>query len=70
MRMFEKDKNGHTYIRKHEYVHNSMNFLNAYYKMLDPKLDSILKDVELFVEYRKLIRTFFEELNKDGSVKK
>lgn len=70
VRMFEKDKNGHTYIRKHEYVHNSMNFLNAYYKMLDPKLDSILKDVELFVEYRKLIRTFFEELNKDGSVKK
>lgn len=44
VRMFEKDENGCTYIKKHEYVHNTINFQRLYCKKVDPKLDKLLDD--------------------------
>ena len=70
VRMFEKDENGHTYIKKRVYVHNSINFLNAYNKELDPKLDELIENVQLFIEYRDLIRKMIEEIQSRKPVKK
>lgn len=70
VRMFEKDANGCTYIRKHEYVHNTINLLNVYRKTLDPKLDEMLQKVDLFMEYHDLVRLYLEEKNNKCSVKK
>ena len=61
VRMFEKDENGHTYIRKHEYVHNTINFQKAYSKNLDPRLDKLLGDVDLFMKYRALVKAYLDE---------
>ena len=68
--MFEKDENGHTYIKKRVYVHNSINFLNAYNKELEPKLDELIENVQLFIEYRNLIRKMIEEIQNRKPVKK
>lgn len=70
VRMFEKDVNGCTYIRKHEYVHNTVNYQRVYTKTLAPKLDELLQNVDLFTEYRDLVCDFQEELKKIHSVKK
>ena len=70
VRMFEKDDNGHTYIKKRVYVHNSINLLNVYKKDLDPKLDELIDNVQLFMEYRDLIRDMIDEIQKRKPVKK
>lgn len=70
VRMFEKDDNGHTYIKKRVYVHNSINLLNVYKKDLDPKLDELFENVQLFMEYRDLIRDMIDEIQNKKSVKK
>lgn len=70
VRMFEKDDNGCTYIRKHEYVHNTLNFQKIYSKKVDPKLDILLEDTDLFLEYRKLMKLFLSEFTKPIDVKK
>ena len=70
VRMFEKDKNGCTFIKKHEYVHNTINFQKLYCKKLDPKLDELLDNGELFQEYRDLVYHYLMELYDDKDVKK
>jgi hypothetical protein len=70
VRMFEKDENGSTYIRKHVYVHNTINFQKQYSKNLDPKLDELMAKSELFIEYRDLVSEFLKELQKTQVVKK
>lgn len=60
VRMFEKDMNGHTYIKKHEYVHNTINFQNYYIKQLDPKIDELLHNVDLLQEYSRIAKSFQE----------
>lgn len=70
VRMFEKDENGCTYIKKHEYVHNTINFQRLYCKKVDPKLDKLLDDGELFKEYRDLVYHYLCELYDEHSVKK
>ena len=70
VRMFEKDSDGHTYIKKHEYVHNTMNFQKVYLKKLDTKLDEMMGDAELFEDYRKMAKVFLDELVEEKSVKK
>ena len=70
VRMFEKDVNGHTFIKKRVYVHNSINLLNVYKKELDPKLDKLFENVQLFVEYRDLIKDMIDEANRRKSVRK
>lgn len=70
VRMFEKDENGCTYIRKHVYVHNTINFQKQYSKNLDPKLDELMAKRELFLEYRDLVSEFLRELQELRDVKK
>ena len=70
VRMFEKDENGCTYIRKHVYVHNTINFQKKYSKNLDPKLDELMAKRELFLEYRDLVSEFLMELQELRNVKK
>ena len=70
VRMFEKDENGHTYIKKHEYVHNTLNYYKYYLKTLDTKLDEMLEDTKLFMEYKYMVSEYLEELRKFKSVKK
>ena len=69
VRMFEKDENGSTYIRKHVYVHNTINFQKQYSKNLDPKLDELMAKSDLFIEYRDLVSEFLKELQKLQDVK-
>ena len=70
VRMFEKDENGCTYIKKHEYVHNTINFQKLYCKKVDPKLDKLLDDGVIFKEYRDLVYHYLYELYDAGGVKK
>lgn len=70
VRKFEKDENGCTHVKKAEYVHNTMSFLKQYNKMLDPKLDELMENVGLFMEYRNLVNEFLLELYDEKSVKK
>ena len=70
VRMFEKDDNGNTYIKKHEYVHNTINFQRMYTKKLDPKLDDLLQNGDLFAEYHELVRKLREEIEVIRGVKK
>lgn len=69
VRMYEKDENGHTYIKKHEYVHNTMNFQKYYLKSLGTKLDKLMDDVGLFQEYSDMTKTFLAEIFDEKSVK-
>ena len=69
VRKFEKDENGCTHVRKAEYVHNTMSFLRQYNKMLDPKLDALMENVNLFDEYKDLVNEFLSDLYGDRSVK-
>lgn len=69
VRMFEKDENGHTYIKKHEYVHSSLNFQKFYLKKLDTRLDDLLEDNKFFMEYKYLVNEYFEDLRGLKDVK-
>ena len=64
VRMFEKDDNGCTYIRKHEYVHNTLNFQKFYCKKVAPGLDDLLENTDLFLEYHELVKMFLTDLSK------
>ena len=64
VRMFEKDDNGCTYIRKHEYVHNTLNFQKIYCKKVAPGLDELLENTDLFLEYHELVKMFLTDLSK------
>ncbi|MBQ3749823.1 MAG: ATP-binding protein [Bacteroidales bacterium] len=64
VRMFEKDENGCTYIRKHEYVHKTLNFQKIYCTKVDPKLDELMENADLFLEYRELVKRFLTDLAK------
>ena len=70
VRMFEKDEDGNTYIKKHEYVHNTLNFQKYYLKSLGTKLDELMEDMGLFQEYSDMAKTFLAELSDEKSVKK
>jgi AAA15 family ATPase/GTPase len=70
VRMFEKDENGHTFIRKHEYVHNTINFQRAYTKKLDPQLDELLQKEDFFAEYHAMISKLKAEIDALYGVKK
>lgn len=64
VRMFEKDENGCTYIRKHEYMHNTLNFQKQYCKKIDPRLDELFENTNLFLEYRDLVKSYLFELSR------
>ena len=70
VRMFEKDEDGNTYIKKHEYVHNTLNFQKYYLKSLGTKLDEMMDDMGLFQEYSDMAKAFLAELSDDKAVKK
>ena len=69
VRMFDKDEDGNSYIKKHEYVHNTLNFQKYYLKSLGTKLDELMDDMELFQEYSDMAKTFLAELSDEKSVK-
>ena len=69
VRMFEKNGNGCTYIRKHEYVHNTLNFKKIYCKKVDPKLDELIENTDLFLEYREMVKVFLSDLATIKTVK-
>ena len=64
VRMFEKDKYGVTQIKR-KYVHNTMNFFNAYEKILDEQLGLMAESLDSLSKYRGLIQTFYKEYEKD-----
>ena len=70
VRMFEKDEDGNTYIKRHEYVHNTLNFQKYYMKSLGKKLDELIDDMDLFQEYSDMAKSFLAEISDDKSVKK
>lgn len=70
VRMFEKDENGCTHVKKREYVHNSINYLKFYEKKLDPKLDELMESMDLFMEYKRLFRKYYDEYHYTITVKK
>ena len=63
VRMFEKDEFGVTRIKR-MYVHNTMNFINAYEKILDEQLGLIIQDLDSLNKYRVLIQTFYDRFEK------
>lgn len=60
VRMFEKDEYGITKIKR-MYVHNTMNFMNAYEKILDEQLGLMVQSLDSLSKYRELIQTFYDE---------
>ena len=62
--MFEKDEYGVTQIKR-KYVHNTMNFFNAYEKNLDEQLGLMAESLDSLSKYRELIQTFYKEYEKD-----
>lgn len=70
VRMFEKDEDGNTFIKRHEYVHNTLNFQKYYLKSLGTKLDELMDDMGLFQQYSDMAKAFLAELSDDKSVKK
>lgn len=60
VRMFEKDEFGITKIKR-MYVHNTMNFMNAYEKILDEQLGLMVQSLDSLSKYRELIQTFYDE---------
>lgn len=60
VRMFEKDEYGVTQIRR-MYVHNTLNFINAYEKILDEQLGLMAESLDSLSKYRGLIQTFYDE---------
>ena len=64
VRMFEKDEYGVTQIKR-KYVHNTMNFFNAYEKILDEQLGLMAESLDSLSKYRELIQTFYKEYEKD-----
>ena len=63
VRMFEKDEYGVTKIKR-LYVHNTMNFMNAYEKILDEQLGLMMQSLDSLSKYRGLIQTFYDEFEK------
>ena len=64
VRMFEKDEYGVTQIKR-KYVHNTMNFVNAYEKILDEQLGFMAESLDSLSKYRGLIQTFYDEFESD-----
>lgn len=64
VRMFEKDEYGVTQIKR-KYVHNTMNFFNAYEKILDEQLGLMAESLDSLSKYRELIQTFYKEYEKN-----
>ena len=64
VRMFEKDEYGVTQIKR-KYVHNTMNFVNAYEKILDEQLGLMAESLDSLSKYRGLIQTFYDEFEGD-----
>ena len=64
VRMFEKDEYGVTQIKR-KYVHNTMNFVNAYEKILDEQLGLMAESLDSLSKYRGLIQTFYDEFESD-----
>lgn len=64
VRMFEKDEYGVTHIKR-KYVHNTMNFFNAYEKILDEQLGLMAESLDSLSKYRELIQTFYKEYEKN-----
>ena len=60
VRMFEKDEYGVTTIKR-MYVHNTMNFMNAYEKILDEQLGLMMQSVDSFGKYKDLIQKFNDD---------
>lgn len=59
VRMFEKDEYGVTKIKR-IYVHNTMNFTNAYEKILDEQLGLMRQGLDSLEKYRALIQVFYD----------
>ena len=64
VRMFEKDEYGVTQIKR-KYVHNTMNFVNAYEKILDEQLGLMAESLDSLSKYRGLIQTFYDGFESD-----
>lgn len=64
VRMFEKDEYGVTQIKR-MYVHNTMNFFNAYEKILNEQLGPMVQSFDSLNKYRGLIQTFYDEFEND-----
>lgn len=60
VRMFEKDEYGVTQIRR-MYVHNTLNFINAYEKILDEQLGLMTERLDTLSKYRELVQKFYNE---------
>ena len=60
VRLFDKNEYGVTSIKR-MYVHSTMNFLNAYEKLLDEQLALISPGLDTLDKYRILIQEFYEE---------
>ncbi len=60
VRMFEKDEYGVTQIRR-MYVHNTLNFINAYEKILDEQLGLMTERLDTLSKYRELVQKFYDE---------
>lgn len=64
VRMFEKDEYGVTKIKR-MYVHNTMNFINAYEKILDEQLGLMVQSLDSLSKYKGLIQTFYDEFENN-----
>lgn len=60
VRLFDKNEYGVTSIKR-MYVHSTMNFLNAYEKLLDEQLAFVSLNLDTLDKYRTLIRDFYKE---------
>lgn len=60
VRMFEKDDYGVTSIKR-MYVHKTMNYLNAYEKLLDDQLGLMLQSIDSLGKYKDLIQNFYDD---------
>ena len=61
--LFEKNEYGVTQIKR-KYVHNTMNFINAYEKILDEQLGLMAESLDSLSKYRELIQTFYDEFER------
>lgn len=60
VRLFDKNEYGVTSIKR-MYVHSTMNFLNAYEKLLDEQLAFVSLNLDTLDKYRTLIQDFYKE---------
>jgi AAA15 family ATPase/GTPase len=52
VRLFDKDLNGSTNVRRSGYLHNTMSFYKKYDSEVAPQLDEIIKNIETLIKYR------------------